>query len=307
MTTTVCWLLLAIAQAGADPEPNGSAADPARAPEPASRPASQPKTVAGGGTAADLTGEVTFIFELDEGAFRVQESWTLRNESGRKVDRLSFPMPKGTKLLRVDEGGPGFEANEASTDYATTGPLGPGQHSVSAAYVVAFSGTKTTVRRTIPVTMTSSRLIIEEVPGLSLSANVDHRCEPRDMNGLRFKVCTFDAVRAGGILAITFQGLPSHQKWPRTLAVAVSLGVLGWMIFGIVRGPTASTAGLSPISAEARRDQIVRALELLKEDFDEDRINDKRYERRKRELKGQLADVLRELGTKPARGDARLS
>lgn len=282
-------------------QPNG--APPAG--QPASRPASQPAQLAGGGTGDDVQGEVTFIFELDERRFKVRESWSLTNQANKLVDHLTFEMPKGTFRLTLDEDVRSFASNEPGTAYGTTGPLGPGQHNVAASYFLSFSGDATDVARRIPVNMVSARLIIEDVPGLGVSANVPHKCEPRSLNGLEFKVCTFDVVNAGRTFEVRFRGLPSRPAWPRWLAVLISLGFVGWM--GVMlaqaspaRPSVATTTGRSPVSALARRDQIVRALELLAEDHAS--MPSKRYKRRYNELMEQLADVEREIELAKAAG-----
>ena len=263
---------------------------------PASAPSSQPALLERGGTGADVTADVTLIYELDEGRFQVQESWTLNNNSRKLVDSLSWTMPKGTFRLTVDETARSFAANEVGTAFGTTGALGPGQHGVGARYFLSFQGASAAIQRRIPVNMTTARVIVEDIAGMSISGNTKVECRPRELNGLDFRVCTFGGVGAGEMFEVRFGGLPNRSGWPRILALALSLAFLGWMAYALSR-PLALTAAqrISPISAEARRDQIVRAMELLKEDFDAERIGEKRFERRRKELLAQLAAVLREI------------
>ena len=290
-------LATAIAQTG-----NGAAPPAAEAPSsappsaPASAPSSRPANLASGGTGADMTADVTMIFELDENRFKVQESWTLQNNSQKMIDSVSFAMPDGTFRLTLDEDVKSFAANEPGTAFGSTGPLGPGQHTIGAAYFLSTRGASTTVRRKIPVNLTSMRLIIEDVPGLSVSGNTKVQCRKRELNGLNFNVCTFAGIQAGQVLETRFTGLPSRSTWLRSVAILLSIGAILWMVFALSRGAMTATASpLSAVAAPARRDQIVRALELLKEDFEAERVTEKRYERRQRELMDQLADVLREI------------
>ena len=77
--------------------------------------------------------------------------------------------------------------------------------------------------------------------------------------------------------------------------MVVCLALLGWLVMGLVgssaEGPT--EAKLGPLSAQAQRDQIVKAIEILERDRDD--FPAKRYERRKKELMTELASVLREI------------
>ncbi|MEM7677100.1 MAG: hypothetical protein AAF449_13945 [Myxococcota bacterium] len=278
-------------------QPSGEASPQGKAPpaQPASAPSSRPANLVGGGTGADLQADVTFIYELDEMRFKVQESWTIRNDAQKLIDSLEFRLPRGASLVTMDPNINTFKANEDGTAYSSAGPLGLGQHSAAAAYRLPFKSNRVAYERLIPVNMTSARVIVEEIDGLTISANVPSECESRDLEGLRFNVCSFGAVPAGTSFRLVFDGLPVRTPWLRTLALGTSLALMLWMIVALMKTTTAKAIPISSVSAAARRDQIIRALELLKEDFDKDEINEKRYERRRRELLAQLAEVLREI------------
>ena len=296
-------LLLAAAAISQTGQPNADGQSGRGSGGPSSRPASRPAQLEKGGTGADMTGDVTFIYELDERRFKVQESWTLNNPSRKLIEPITFEMPKGVFRLTLDEDIKAFGANDAGTKFFSKGPLGSGQQTVAGAYFLSFSGHDAVARRTVPVNMTSARLIVEDIASLTVASNVDHRCDQRDLNGLKFKVCTFDEVKAGGVFEVRFNGLPTRSTWPRTLALLCSLAFVGWMVISLTRSTTWSpSSALSPVSAVARRDQIVRALELLKEDLESERVSTKKYERRHAELMGQLADVLREIEVSKSEG-----
>ena len=270
---------------------------------PPSAPSSRPASIQPGGTGADVTADVTIIFELDERRFKVQESWTLNNNSQKMIDSLTFNMPTGTTRLTLDENIKAFASNPPGTAFGTTGPLGLGSHAIGAAYFLGIEGGARTIQRQMPVNLTTARVIIEDISGLSVSGNTKVDCVPRDLNGLKFRVCNFAGVKAGETFEVRFAGLPSRPTWPRWLAVLISLALVGWMAYALRQPSTRTvTTAVSPVSAVARRDQIVRALELLKEDFDAEQVSDKKYERRRKELLTQLADVLREIELAKAAG-----
>lgn len=263
----------------------------------ASQPASQP-SLSPGGTAADLSGSVTWIYQVDEQVLRVQESWSINNQSGKLVgkDEVVFRMPPNTRRLNVDEDAQGFAGNEESTLISATEAIGSGTKQFGDAHMIDFDGSTTTVRRHIPIKTIGARLIIENISGLEVTANVEFNERISELNGLEFKVVEFAPIAQNSTLEVTFDGLPSKVTWPRRLAVAVSILLLGWMIWAL-RAPTEGRAEkkMGALSAQARRDQIVKAIEILERDLAEDKVKPKRYERRHKELMGELAAVLREI------------
>lgn len=263
----------------------------------ASQPASQP-SMQTGGTAADLTGSVTWIYQVDEQVLRVQESWSVNNQSGKLVDKdeVVFRMPANTRRLNVDEDAQGFAGNEESTLITATEAIGAGTKQFGDAHMIDFDGSTVTVRRQIPIKTMGARLIIENIKGLEVTSNVEFTQRVSELNGLEFQVIEFAPIARDTTLEVTFDGLPSKVTWPRRAAVALALLVVGWMIWAL-RSPTEERAEkkMGPLSAQARRDQIVKAIEILERDLSEDKIKPKRYERRYKELMQELAAVLREI------------
>src|SRR5687768_4129508 len=139
--------------------------------EPASQPASQPARLQPGGTAADIIGNATWIIEVDEKVLRVQESWTLTNESGKLVEKehLVFPMPEGTRRVVLDEAVRGFKAADDASAIAATEAFGSGSKQISGSHMIDFSGSGAVVRRVMPTRVVNARLIVENIEGLEVS------------------------------------------------------------------------------------------------------------------------------------------
>jgi hypothetical protein len=275
--------------------------------QPASQPASRPAQLMPGGTGADVTGNLTWIFEVDEKVLHVQESWTLSNESGKLVekDHLRFPLPEGTRRVNLDEDVRGFKAAENSSEIFATEALGSGTKMITGAHMIDFSGDSVVVRRKIPVRLTGARLIVENIDGLEVRSNVEFDKRVRDLNGLTFQVVNFAPIQAGSIFEIELEGLPSRTTWPRRIAVLLTLAIVGWAAWILMRPKSSDASGkLGPLSAHARRDRIVKAIEILERDFSEEKINEKRYERRHEELITELAAVMREIDLVKTRGAA---
>lgn len=265
--------------------------------QPASMPASAP-ALAPGGTGADVSATVTFIFELDEGRLKAQESWNFDNRSGKRIgtEHLVFTLPAGAQRLGVDEDAAGWKGAEDSTRFFAINPLGAGASSVGAAYFLPFSGSSLRTTRTIPVQTVGMRVIIEDVDGLKVSANLKHQHRVSELNGLHFAIYDFEPLKANQTLELTFSGLPSRSTIPRGAAVLACVLIFVWMLISIRSSKSeVGTAGIGPLSAQARKEQIVKALELLERQFASQEVKERRYLRRHEELTRELAEVLREL------------
>ena len=268
---------------------------------PASQPSSRPGAgLQPGGTGKDVAGQVTFILELDEGRVKVQESWNFQNDSGRLVgkEHLRFELPAGSRRVSVDENVRGFAATDDGKALYATDAMASGSKTLAAAYFVDTPDAKATWSRMIPVEVAQGRLIIEAVPGLNIATNVRHSRRDTDLNGIQFSVFDFGPVPAGSRFELTFTGIPSKTTLPRTLALLASALIFGWMVYALRGRRDLAAAGsgvMGPLSAAARRDQIVKALEVLERDFKEERVKEKRYQRRHEELMTELATVLHEI------------
>jgi hypothetical protein len=266
--------------------------------EPPAQPSSQPAAaLQPGGTGADIIGNVTWIFEVDEKVLQIQESWAFTNESGRSVakEHLVWEMPLSTRRLQLDEQSPGFQAAEDGSRLFATEDFGAGNKRMTAQHLQEFKGGTAVVRRTFPVRVANARLILENVSGLDFTSNVEFDKRVRDLNGLEFQVIQFAPINAGSTLEVRLEGLPAHTTLPRSIAVIIAFGIVGWAVWMMRRPSEAGAAKLGPLSAQARRDRIVKAIELLERDFSEEKIKDKKYERRHEELMSELAAVLREI------------
>lgn len=269
--------------------------------QPASQPASQPAAFGGPqGTASDVYGELTLLFEISEKALGTQESWTLRNASGKTIpaDQLQMVMPAGSKKLRLDEASTGFHAAETGDRITADKPMGQEDRTLAGTYEVPITGSDMVIRRTLPFNMGRARVIFEELPGLTVTSNVEGVRRSRDLNGLKFAIWDFGAMKPGSEFELRIQGLPTQRHWPRNVALILGALIVGWAIRALRTGevPGANiAAAIGPLSGRARRDRLVKAIEIVKRDFEAGKLNDKQYARRNEQLMQELAIVLREI------------
>lgn len=273
---------------------------------PASQPASRAALKAGG-TGADVTAQAIIMVDLDESALNMQESWTLNNNSGKAIGPEHLVIPLGAaRLLRVDEDITDFAAREDSTSVYATEGMGAGSKTASFAYLKDISGATATMTRRIPVNVERGTLILPALDDLRVESNYPMQDRVSDMNGRRFLVYDIPSLPAGTNLELTFKGLPSHSSQPRFFALLGTLLVVGWMVWALRSGHRqrreAVQGAMSPV---ARRDRIVRAIELLERDFENETIKERRYQRRHGELMAELAVVLREIDVSGLGADAR--
>lgn len=273
--------------------------------EPTSQPAvpsSQPAALAPAGpegSAKDVTAELTVIYELGERVLRTQESWNLRNASGRTVppSGLEIVMPPGTKKLRLDEGAVGSRAAEDSSKIIGEKALGQEDRAIAGTYELGFSGSSMVMRRVLPFG-TRARVIMEAIPGLTLAANVEPTKRERELNGIQFFIWDFPPIEPGRELELRFSGLPSKSVWPQRAALFAAFLIILWAVFALrgAKVPGADPAlAIGPLTGAARRDRLVKAIEILERDFKAERVNEKQYARRREALIEELAVVLREI------------
>lgn len=262
----------------------------AQSSQPASRPAASASA-----DPASLAAQVTMIVEIDEHHLKVQENWQMRNPGAGVVKSSNITFDLGSKVRRIqmDESATGFAHVEGEKTIRATRDLGPGVHGFAVSYLLDLDGSTARFSRRFPVSVAGSRLIVEDFGGLETSGATPLSTRSRDLNGLSFRIFDF-SVAKGEALDVTLMGLPSRSAWPRRVAVALAALAFIWMVVSLLRPGHDRRAVQGALSAEARREQILRALELLEEDLDEGRIESKKHEKRRKALMGELARVLRE-------------
>lgn len=243
-----------------------------------------------------LQGQVTLIAEIDEHHLKVQESWQIRNPTGGTVapESVVFDLGSDVRRIRIDENVVGFAHVEGETVIRATRGLGSGTHAFAVSYLLDLDGDTARFARSFPIPVTGGRLIVEDLDGVRASGSTSLSVRNRDLNGLSFRIFDF-AVPGGTPFDVVLRGLPSRAAWPRAVAVALSAMAFIWMVISVLRPGGDARLVKGALSAEARREQILKALELLEEDQREGRIEGRKYEKRRRALMDELARVLREL------------
>jgi hypothetical protein len=269
-----------------------------QAPAPPSPPA-QPVPAAG--TARDVSAQLTMIIETGENQLNVQETWNLKNRGGGTIPAaaLEIPLPRGAKFARVEEKVRAFRVAESMMSIEATEPMPPGDRDLMEGYIYDANDGSADMQRPIPFAVENARFIIQDFPGLSVSTSARSEKRTRDLNGRTFAIYDMTQLPMGVPLSISITGLPSHTLWPRRLALAGVFAILAWMVFALstksVPGKEGEEPIIGPLSPHAKRDQIVKAIEVLERDFKEEKVKEKRFQRRHAELLKELGTVLKEI------------
>jgi hypothetical protein len=294
-------------------EPSSAASDttegqPQPEGQPVSRPASRPASSTPVGPEA-AQARLTLIFEIDEHHLKVQEMWQIRNTGSGKLpaSALVFPLGEGVRRLALDEESQAdFDTDDAGTVISAKRGLPAGESiTLAGSYLLDLAGRgRAQMARRFPVPVFQGRAILEHADGISARGSTRFSSRIRDLNGRKFEVFDFGGLSAGHDFRLEFRGLPSRTTLPRDITIALCLAAFGWMIFALARGRGAPQAApvWGALAPEARREQLVRALELLEEDRASGRVEGRPYERRRKELLGELAGVLREIELRQPRG-----
>ena len=266
--------------------------------QPSSQPTSRPKT-ARVGALSDLALEGTLIFEADEHVLKIQESLTVNNTMGTRLpaDAFQLVLPRGAKRLSLDEKVVGFEKDEAGQVIKAKVPFGPETENISGAYMIDISQGKGQMQRSFPAKVSRLRLIMEAIDGLKVSVNQPHTTRENALNGIQFKIIDVEGFSADVPLEVIFDGLPSRTLWPRRFSVLLSLLIV--FVTGMVlrRQKRDASVPIGVLSPQVRRDQIVRAVEVLESSRTAEKISEKKYQRRRKKLVLELSRVMEELKT----------
>ena len=245
-----------------------------------------------------VRGRWTLVFELEEHGFRAQEMWDLDNPTDGRVPkaRLRFPVdPEASRLALDESGSEGFAAGPEGTSVVATRDLAPGRASFAGAYQVPTEDGRYLLERRLPVGLSGGRVIFQSFEGLSVEGLDAMQVRRRKLNGLEFVIYDLGAMPAGTMIDARISGIPTRSTLPRTIAVVLAAGAFVWMLVGLSQRRPVRRSVMGVLSAEARRDQLVRALQLLEEDRSAGRLDDRKYRRRRDGLMKELSGVLEEI------------
>ncbi len=239
-------LMLVAADPGA---PKPAAESDSRAQALSTSPA-QPGTVV-------LGDQSRFVFEFNDEGLSVFNIFQIVNTARTPVQPLEpvvFELPDGAEGAAVlQDSSP--QATLAGRQIRIAGPFAPGATLVQFAYTIEYSGDALTLEQKLPVGMSQFAVLAQKVGETHLLS--PQMAQHREMNaeGQTYIVGQGPAIKAGEVVTFNFTGLPHAPLWPRNVALALAVLILG----------TGAWASLRQTSAKKSRDTRRRKLEEKRE------------------------------------------
>mgnify|MGYP006302201639 CR=1 FL=1 len=239
------------------------------------------------------SADLTVVVDLKEGALQVQESWMIRLDQPVPAGEMVLPLPAGAERITqpqdqegwVFEGGRGHVVNR--TDLAA------GRTHIFYNYDLPYSSPNVTLRREEPaVHVQGFRLAVPQLDSLSVGTAAPASRSMRELSGVPFELIDIlEPFQGRPTFSADLSGLPVRALWPRWLAVGVCVALLLFTLYLAITARRSKGAADRP-ELQARKERLMQALQILEDDRSS--LEPKAYDRRRNELLGDLADVLRQ-------------
>lgn len=244
-----------------------------------------------------------FVFEMGEEALNVFALLEIVNSARVPVQTpqpLVFELPAAARGAGLLEGSTP-QAAIADTRVTINGPFAPGSTLVQFGYSLPITGASLTVPQPLPIALSQVSVMAQKVGDMDLhSAQIaEHRDMP--LQGGTFIVAKGPAVAAGQTISFTFTGLPHQPVWPRNLALALAVAILGAGAWGSARvGKRAAADREGRRRLDAKRDRLFTELTSLEAQHRDGAIDPERYASRRRDLMAALERVYAEMDDEAA-------
>jgi hypothetical protein len=208
---------------------------------------------------------------------------------------LIFDLPAAAQGAGMLEGSTP-QATFAGTRVTVNGPFAPGSTLVQFAYSIPFGSATTTIDLKLPAALDHVAVVAQKIGALRLDS--PQIAEQREMpvEGHVYIAARGRGLKAGETLSLTLSGLPHQSAWPRNLALALAVAILGIGAWGTVRRSRADADGAARRRRlHQTRDRLFGELTSLEEQFREQRVDPERYAVRRRELVSSLERIYVEL------------
>jgi hypothetical protein len=202
-------------------------------------------------------------------------------------------MPSGAVSPTVLSGAP--QAVALGDHVAITGPFAPGQTEVQIAYQMPVSSGDVTFEQKFPLAVPGLAVLMRKTGDISVASPQLPNMQEREFQGDRYILGQGPTLAAGAPLAVTVSGLPHHSPWPRRIALALAITMLGIGFWAAGRRPTpvANAARVKQLSG--KREKIYNELVRLEQQRRAGSIDTTRYAERRPALMSQLERVYRDL------------
>lgn len=260
--------------------------------------AGAPTQAAAPGTVV-LGEESRFVIEFADGSLSVFNILQIVNSAGGPVmppEPIVFELPdRATQATILKDSSP--QATAQGKRVTVAGPFAPGVTNVQFAYSMPYSAGDLTIEQAMPIPLRRVIVLAQKVGETHLASA--QLSEQREMpaEGQMYIVGQGPGLPAGGRVSLAFTGLPHAPLWPRNVAIAVAVLILGAGWWLSRRREPLSTA---QERLEKRRAQLFNDLAALEEQHRAGRVEPQKYAARRAELVTALERVYAEIDRQAA-------
>lgn len=250
-----------------------------------------------------LGDQTRFVFEIgDEGlnVFNIVEIVNTARTPVQPQAPVVFDLPDVADHPGILDGSTP-QAVLAGKRLTVNGPFAPGSTLVQFAYAVPFGSSDLTIAQTLPAALNQLSVMAQKVGDLHLLSPqmTDHR--EMAAQGQTYIVGQGPALKAGDTVTFNFTGLPSQPTWPRNLALALAVLIIGGGVYGSTRTGKAAAAEQARVKKlQAKRDRLFAELTSLEQRHRENAIDPSRYSAERRDLIAALERVYAEMDEEAA-------
>jgi hypothetical protein len=236
------------------------------------------------------------IIDQADAVLQVYYLLDIRNSARAPVNppsALVVNMPSGAAGASVLSGAP--QAVALGDHVSITGPFASGQTEVQIAFQMPISSADVTFEQTLPLAVPGLAVLMKKTGDISMSSPQLPNVQERVFEGERYVLAQGPALPAGATLAVTVSGLPHHSAWPRRIALALALLMIGGGFWAAGRRPTPAANATRVKQLSGKREKIYAELVRLEQQRRAGGIDAAKYAERRPALMAQLERVYRDL------------
>jgi hypothetical protein len=237
--------------------------------------------------------DLTVVVDLKEGALQVQESWMIRLDQPVPAGEMVLPLPAGAERIAQPQDQEGWVFDDGRGHIVNQTDLASGRTHIFYNYDLPYASPNVTLRREQPaVHVQGLRLAVPQLDSLRVGTAAPASRTERELNGVPFELIdVLEPFQGQPTFSADLSGLPVRPLWPRWLAVAISVALVLFTLYLVTTARGSKGAADRP-ELQARKERLMQALQILEEDRSS--LEPRAYDRRRNELLGDLADVLRQ-------------
>jgi hypothetical protein len=252
-----------------------------------------------------LGGQSRVVVQFDDEVLQAFYLFDIVNQGAAPVKvaaPLVFEMPAGAQNTSVIEGS-SPTASAKGPRVTVTGPFPPGSTSVQIGFQLP-PGERAPVRLALPVDYAQPTVIVEKVGAMGLaSAQLPTVREAND-GAKRFVMGMGPALKAGQSFEFEVTGVPHHPTWPRNVALALAVVLLGTGIWASLRKGRGEGEDAARHALERRREAIFSELLRIDRQGTQDDRGAPERESRRTALVAELGKIYGELDSEGVGGTA---